>query len=133
MSSFSAKLELDGENYTVLECDYFFHKKKDSTSKPTGETSGGQINLSIESNGKTDFVDWVLSQDNTKDGKIIFFRRDGMGRLYTVEFEKAYCIDFKETFNSTGSSPMKIDFTIVARTLKFNSKTIYEKNWKLSL
>jgi hypothetical protein len=28
MSSFLAKLELDGEIYTVLECDYSFQKKK---------------------------------------------------------------------------------------------------------
>ena len=132
MSSFLAKLELDGVTYTILECDYFFHKKTDSTSKPTGETSGGEINLSIESNGKTDFVEWVLSEDKTKDGKIIFYRRDGMSKLFDIEFEKAYCLDFKEIFNSTNSSPMKIDLTISARTLKFNSKASYEKSWKIS-
>lgn len=131
MSSFLAKLELDGEIYTVLECDYSFQKKRDKTSKPTGETSGGEINLSIESNGKTDFADWILSQDRTKKGNIIFYRRDGMSKLYDIEFDKAYCLDFKETFNSTDSSPMKIDFTMVARTLKFNSKSVYEKNWKI--
>lgn len=54
-----------------------------------------------------------------------------MSKLYDIEFDKAYCLDFKETFNSTDSSPMKIDFTIVARTLKFNSKSVYEKNWKI--
>ncbi|CVK16619.1 hypothetical protein Ga0061079_1098 [Apibacter mensalis] len=132
MSSFLAKLELDGEIYTVLSCNYRFQKKTDSTSKPTGETSGGEITLSIESNGKTDFVDWILSEDRNKDGKIIFYRRDMMSKLYEIKFEKAYCINFNETFSSSGSSPMQIEFTLVARTLKFNNKSIYKKNWNLS-
>lgn len=132
MSSFLAKLELDGEAYTVLNCNYNFQKKTDSTSKPSGETSGGQISLSIESNGKTDFLDWILSGERSKDGKIIFYRRDMMGKLYEIIFEKAYCINFNETFSSSGTTPMQIDITLVARTLKFNERSVFKKNWTLS-
>ncbi|QII71378.1 MULTISPECIES: type VI secretion system tube protein TssD [Apibacter] len=132
MSSFLAKLELDGETYTVLNCNYNFQKKTDSTSKPSGETSGGQISLSIESNGKTDFLDWILSGERSKDGKIIFYRRDMMGKLYEIIFEKAYCINFNETFSSSGTTPMQIDITLVARTLKFNERSVFKKNWTLS-
>jgi hypothetical protein len=132
MSSFLAKLELEGQSYNILTCGYSFQKPTDSTSKPSGKTLGGEITLSIESNGKTDFVDWILSGDRNKEGKIIFYRRDMMSKLYEIQFEKAYCIQFKETFDSSGSSPMQIEITLVARSLTFNNKSVFEKNWNLS-
>lgn len=132
MSSFLAKLEIDRESYTVLDCQYSFEKCIDSTSKPSGETLGGEIELSIESTGKTHFVDWILSTDRDKTGKIIFFRRDGLSRLLEITFEKAYCIKFREKFSSVGTSPMQINMTLVARSLSFNGSPIFKKNWVLS-
>lgn len=132
MSSFLAKLEIDGESYSILSCDYGFKKRTDSTSKPSGETSGGEIEISIESNGTTNFVDWILSGDRNKDGKIIFYRRDAMSRLLEITFEKAYCINFRETFSSIGNSPMQVHLTLVARKLKFNNQSVFKKNWVLS-
>ncbi|WP_260391893.1 type VI secretion system tube protein TssD [Apibacter muscae] len=124
-----SKLELDGEIYTILECNYGFEKRTDSTSKPSGETLGGEIELTIESRGKMNLVEWVLSPDKEKSGVIIFYRRDGMSKLFDIHFDKAYCIKFHEKFNSTGNEPMQITLTIAAKTLKFNNHIGYTRDW----
>lgn len=130
MSSFLAKLKLDEEIYTILKCHYKFDKPIDSTTKPFGEVSGGQITLSIESRGDMNLLRWMLAPDVEKDGEIIFYRRDGMSRLLRIEFFKAYCISFEETFNSVDNEPMFITLTVVARSLKFNHVE-FQNDWTM--
>lgn len=130
MSSFLAKLFLDGETYTVLKCDYDFNKPTDSTTKPSGEVSGGKINLTIESRGNTGFLEWIISPDREKDGIIIFYRRDSISKLMDIKFKKAYCIKFKEQFNADDNQPMRITFTLVARSLTFNHLE-YQNDWTM--
>ncbi|MDR2122657.1 MAG: hypothetical protein LBP34_05970 [Flavobacteriaceae bacterium] len=121
MSSFLAKLELDGESYTVLHCRYEFEKQIDSTNKPLSEVSGGKILLTLESTGKSNFIDWLLANNKTKDGTIIFYRRDMMSRLQEIKFEKAYCVKLSEEFDAVNNNPMKISLTLIAKSLKFNA------------
>ncbi|WP_128330628.1 type VI secretion system tube protein TssD [Apibacter sp. HY039] len=130
MSSFLSKLELDGENYTVLKCEYEFNKPIDSTTKPSGEVTGGKIKLSIESSGNVGLLEWIIAPDKEKDGSIIFYRRDAMSKLLEIQFKKAYCINFKEEFNSVDNEPMCITLTIVARSLKFNHLE-YQNDWTM--
>jgi len=128
--SFLAKLELDGETYNVLECKYTFNQNTDSTGKPQGTPRGGQLDIKIESNGKTNFIDWMLAANRTKDGKITFFRRDAMSRLQDIKFEKAFCINFTENFNSDDMQPLQIQMTISAKKLTFGNIT-FENIWKV--
>lgn len=120
MSSFLAKLILDGETYTVLKCSYKFKKPTDPTTKPTGEVQGGKIKLTIESRGNMGLLEWIIAPEREKDGIITFFKRDAMSRLLQIEFQKAQCIRFKEKFNSVDNEPMHINFTLTARNLSFN-------------
>ncbi|WP_282057293.1 type VI secretion system tube protein TssD [Maribacter luteus] len=41
----------------------------------------------------------MSSPDQTKDGTIIFFKRDAMSQWQRVEFTKAYCVSHEEEFN----------------------------------
>ncbi|TWP24863.1 hypothetical protein ETU08_02175 [Apibacter muscae] len=120
MSSFLAKLFLDGETYTILKCKYQFDKLTDPTFKPSGEVVGGKIKLTIESRGHVGLLEWILARDKEKEGYVEFYRRDGMSRQLRIEFKKAFCIRYKEKFNSVGNVPMHISFVIVAQKLKFN-------------
>lgn len=117
MSSFLAKLEMDGEVHNVLHCKYSFNQGVDSTGKPQATIRGGQVHLKIESSGKSTFIDWMLSSEKTKDATIIFYRRDAMSRLQEVKFEKGYCIEFTEEFDSINDEPMSISMLIVAKNL----------------
>lgn len=120
MSSFLAKLVMDGEKYTVLKCSYKFKKPVDAMTKPSGEVKGGKIHMTVETRGNMELLEWIIAPEKEKNGMITFFRRDALSRLFGIEFKKAQCIKFKEEFNSTNGMPMNINFTIVARSIKFN-------------
>jgi len=59
--SFLAKLVVDGQQYNVLHCTYFFEQPMDNTGKPSGKPLGGQIMVTLESQGKFDLFHWMKS------------------------------------------------------------------------
>lgn len=127
--SFLSKLELDGNTYNVLECKYEFHQPIDNTGKPQGLPNGGEIYIKIESTGNPDLLSWMLDHSQTKDGKIIFFRRDAMSKLQELVFDKAYCVRFKEYFNANDAQPLQIEMTLIAKTINVNGAK-HQKNWR---
>lgn len=127
--SFLAKLELDGKTYTILECKYGFTQNTDETGKPQGMPSGGEIFLRIESNGSSDFLSWMLDHSQTKDGKIVYYRRDAMSKLQELSFKKAYCVNFSEYFNANSSEPLQIELIVSAQSIDVNGAT-HKKLWK---
>lgn len=127
--SFLAKLELDGHTYNVLECKYEFHQPTDGTGKPQGVPQGGEVVIRIESLGNPELLSWMLDHSQTKDGKIIFFRRDAMSKLQELIFERAYCIHFMEHFNANNNEPLQIELRIIAKSLNVNGAT-HQKNWR---
>jgi hypothetical protein len=127
--SFLAKLELDDKTYNILECKYSFNQQIDNTGKPQGMPQGGEISIRIESTGNPDLLGWMLDHNKTKDGKIIFYRRDAMSKLQVLTFKKAYCINFMEYFNSSNNDPLQIEFQLIAKTFEVNGAT-HEKKWR---
>src|SRR5215212_6208018 len=115
--SFIAKMNLEGEEMNVLHCGFRLVQVTDTTGKPNSIPQGGAINLVLESNGGTDLFDWMVSPTQTKSGSIIFFRRDTMSKLKTLEFTDAHCVDYYETFDHVGDHPMQIQLTISAHQL----------------
>jgi hypothetical protein len=126
--SFKAILKVDGEESKVLYCTYSFKKVTDATGKPTSVPLGGQVSLKVESNGKTNFYDWMISPTQVKSGDITFYRRDEMSKLKTLEFVDAHCISYQETFEHIGDNPMLVELTLSARELKLND-SVYQNNW----
>ncbi|RAV27883.1 type VI secretion system tube protein TssD [Sinomicrobium soli] len=126
--SFLAQLKVDGMEYNILDCSYSFHQETDHNRKPVGTARGGIIQLLLEASGKTNFLHWMISPTQTKDGSITFFKRDAMSRLYRIEFSKAYCIQFKEHFNAQNTSPLQTYLTLSARRMKVED-VVFENTW----
>ncbi|QOH18357.1 type VI secretion system tube protein TssD [Flavobacterium columnare] len=127
--SFLAKLELAGNTYNILSCDYNFTQQIDATGKPEGMPQGGEINIRIESNGKSNLLQWMLDHSQTKNGTIIFFRRDAMSKLQELKFEKAYCVSFSEYFDAKSTEPLQIALRLMAKRFVLN-EAAHEKKWK---
>lgn len=127
--SFLSKLELDGNSYNILECKYSFTQATDGTGKPQGMPQGGEIFIRIESTGNPELLGWMLDHNQTKNGKITFFRRDAMSKLQELTFEKAYCIKFTEHFNSVDTEPLQIEMNLIAKKFDVNGAS-HEKSWK---
>lgn len=126
--SFIAKLKLDGEEMNVLHCGFRFTQVTDATGKPTAIPRGGTVDLLVESTGSTDLFDWMISPTQTKNGVVTFYRRDTKSKLKTLEFTDAHCVDYYETFDHVGESPMRIQLTISSRELKLNDSE-FKNNW----
>ena len=130
--SFLAKLELDGETYNVLEFDLHIHQEVDHNGKPQTIAQGGNIRLVIESTKSVDFMKWMISSTQTKNGKITFFRRDAMSKMKELQFDKAFCIDFHESFRATNEVPMQLALVISAKEIDF-SGAVLGKPWTLDI
>lgn len=126
--SFLSKLELDGNIYNILECRYKFVQPVDSTGKPKGMPKGGEIVIRIESTGNSELLSWMLDHSQVKNGKIVFYRRDAMSKLQELVFEKAFCVEFEEQFNSSNAEPLQIEMHLIAKTFNVNG-AVHEKLW----
>lgn len=126
--SFLAKLVIDGAAYNVMDCAYSFNQSVDNTNKPSAKTSGGRITLTLESTESTDLIHWMVSNTQTKDGTITFFKRDAMSRMREISFKKAFCIHFTEFFNAYGSTPMQSKLVISPEVLVVGDVN-FENKW----
>jgi len=126
--SFLAKLNIDDDQMNVLECSFGFHQGADNTGRPSQKPRGGQITILIESTNKTDFLEWMISSNMTKNGSIVFYKRDNMSSLKTVDFSEAYCLDYVEDFDAIGSQPLKTRVVISAKEVSIKGTT-YTNNW----
>ena len=126
--SFIAKLELDGEEMNVLFCSFRLTQNIDTTGKPNAVPQGGHIQITLESTGNVQLFDWMISPTQTKNGIITFYRRDSMGKLKTLDFTDAHCVDYHEVYQHSGEYPMQVNLVISAREIKLNDST-FTKNW----
>ena len=126
--SFLAKLELDGNIYNILECRYKFVQPIDTSGKPKGMPKGGEIVICIESTGNPELLSWMLDHSQVKNGKIVFYRRDAMSKLQELVFEKAFCVEFSEQFNSNNEEPLQIEMHLIAKTFNVNGAS-HENLW----
>ena len=126
--SFLAKFEIDDISYNILEYDIRIEKGIDHNGKPATNAKGGEIRLVVETDMKDHFSDWVVSATQVKDGKLIFYKRDGMSRMKSVSFKKGYCIRYKEKFRAVGDEPMCTEIVISAQEIIIGN-TPYKKRW----
>ncbi|WP_452223839.1 type VI secretion system tube protein TssD, partial [Lacinutrix chionoecetis] len=89
----------------------------DNSGRPSQKPRGGQITILIESTNKTDFLEWMISSNMTKNGSVIFYKRDNMSSLKTVKFKDAYCLDYVEDFDAVSSQPLKTRIVISAQEI----------------
>ncbi len=126
--SFLAKFTIDDDTMIVLECTFAFEQGADHTGRPSQKPKGGQIELLIESTNKTDFLDWVISPTMTKSGQLIFYKRDNLSSLKTVDFSDAFCLSYIEHFNASDNEPLKTKVVISAKDITV-SDTTFSNNW----
>ncbi len=126
--SFLSQLTIDDDTMNVLKCSFAFEQGADFTGRPSQKPRGGQVTIVIESTNKTDFLEWMISSQMTKNGEIIFYKRDNMSSLKTLKFTDAYCLSYHEDFDAIGDEPLKTKVVISAKELKIKDTT-FSNNW----
>ncbi|TWP24767.1 phage tail protein [Apibacter muscae] len=116
--SFKARLEVGGKKYNILNINYSLSQETDPTGRPSSQTRGGRIEITIESTGDTDIFEWMTNSFERKDGSVIFIKRDSDATLKQLDFTDGYVVKYRENFDSIGRSPLKETFLISAKTIK---------------
>ena len=104
-----------------------------STGKIVGDTVGNLLEVSIESDGKTDFIEWMIKTDSVKEGKIEFF--NGKRKIKTISFSKAALVGYNQNLddykdlNGQTKRVVSEDLSISYQTIKFDAVT-FNKNKK---
>ena len=123
-----AVLEIEGKKYNVLEFNYKLHQESGKNGYPCGNVSGGHITLVLESDKDISAFDWAKSADVQKEGIIKFYNQDGMSLFKKLNFREAYCLHFKEEFNSNGKTAMRHTIEISPGDANFDD-VHFTKNW----
>lgn len=119
--SFKAKLEVAGKKYNVLSVGYGLAQETDPTGRPSSQTRGGKIEVTVESTGETDLFEWMTNSFERKDGKVVFVKRDTDATLKELNFTEGYVVKYRENFDSTGDNPLTETFVISAKSIKMGS------------
>ena len=126
--SFLAQLNLDGEEFVVLDCEYGVTQGSNENGMPSNKIRGGKISLLIESTIKVDFLEWAITNNATKNGEIIFFKRDNVSSFKTLEFREAFCLELLEKFNAEDGQPLQTKLLISAKEITIRGTTL-TNNW----
>lgn len=128
--SFLAKLEIDGESMNVLEFQCTIGQEIDKTGKPSADPSGGNLRMILEATKSSMLFDWMISNSQTKNGKITFFKRDAMSKMREFQFNEGYCVKYDEFFSSVSNTPMQIEVMISSKEIILNGSKLV-RNWPL--
>jgi hypothetical protein len=100
----SATLHITGhknedKGIRLLTCDYQFTQDYDQNGLPRGKVLGGIVNISFESIEDNEIIQWMMSVDADKDGKISFWGDNNTKTFKTLEFHDARLVSYAETFS----------------------------------
>jgi len=129
MSSFAATFKFDGNEFSVISCNYSFGQGLDSKGQPSTDVVGGTISLQIAASDDSSIIGWMIDPSGKKDGSIVFKRADQDSTLKEVKFEEGYCVGYSESFNANSSMPMTITLNISAKKVSVGDAS-HEKKWK---
>lgn len=125
--AFRAKLNFEGQDYDVLECNYSFRRDVDLKGRPSSNVYGGNIYLEIESTEDTKIVAQMVNQFKPCSGTIVFNKGDEEAKMKEVSWENGYVIKYTEALDVIGREPMKIDFVISAEKIKVEGTEVDQK------
>jgi hypothetical protein len=123
----SAALHIKGHNsekegITLLNCDYHFSQSIDTKGLTTSRVLGGIINISFNSIDDNELIQWMISEDEDRDGKILFIGDNNSKPFRTLEFNDARLISYNESFSD--KSFMVTTLSISARQIILSGVTL---------
>ncbi|MBE0653114.1 MAG: hypothetical protein IH594_04925 [Bacteroidales bacterium] len=124
----SAKLHIEGhqneqDGIHLLTCEYRFFQETDQKGLPTSRVNGGMIHLSFASLEDNEIIQWMMSEDADKNGKILFSGDNNTKPFRTLEFKDARLISFHENF--VDQSKMVTTLSISARVINISGIQYY--------
>ena len=98
-SVIKAQFVVDGNEDEIIALSYSLDQNVDNIGQPAGEVRGGQITVTLGTNGKADRFGWMVASDMKKSGEIKYTDATGQ-TLKTIKFEDAYCVGYTEEYEA---------------------------------
>ena len=125
--AFKATFEAKGKKFDVLSCSYAFSRNIDHKGRPSSDTSGGTINLALESTEDTTLLESMLNTaEKGMDCSVDFQQNDSTQSLKKIELKQAYVIQYSESFSD--GAPMVYQVTLSAKEIKLNTAEL-KNDW----
>ena len=125
-----AYLYIKGSTYSVLDLDYRLSQPIDQKGKPSGTTTGGQINFTVLANNDDTaehfFQEWVISIAEVKSGYFELPITNGTKHRNTyIDFIEAYCTDLSVYYSSTNEKQLYMKISISATKIDFRKGVVF--------
>lgn len=129
-----AELIMGNDTFKVLKADFSYFQQLQLGGRVSSDIRGGTFTIEIESSVGSKFdmlANWMTSKSQMQKGVIRFYRDDGIGRFFDLEFYDAYCIKYKEQFNYFEAKQLRTIMTISPGITRVRD-LVMEKIWKVS-
>lgn len=126
----------------VMMFTYSFDQQTDREGQMSGIPRGGKITVRVKAHnsGERDLVEWMLVQDQHKDGSIIVKKSGDIANTQReIQFVDAYCISYQEYWEDVASKSEDAapnhfeEFVLSCReiTVSGNGDAVtYTNNWE---
>jgi hypothetical protein len=99
----SARLFIEGhetekDGIPLASCEYEFIQDVDQRGQPISKVRGGIIEMSFPSINDADLIQWMISAQSDKNGKIVFSSVESAKAFKTIAFKDARCFLYHEKF-----------------------------------
>ena len=119
MAAFRAVLEVDGQKYPVLHCNYQFTQSTGMRGRVNSKVHHGLLNLVLDVPEDDYLLAWVAAAHRPLDGHVSFFSDSALMAHETVGFTAGECVGYTETFEgeNEGTGAYQCHLTIAAARL----------------
>ena len=128
-ASYSADFTISNKTFIVLTCEYTLSQPTDARGRASAGVRSGLIRISLVGTDYAILTEWAINPRKFYDGVVLF--RDGKGgKLKTLEFEKGYCVSYREIFTPHDgvTSAYTFDIGITAAKIRLND-TLHDNQW----
>jgi hypothetical protein len=128
--AFKAELNLEGER-RLVDFSFSLSRDVDPTGRPSGLVRGGSIQLTVESTEDTSLFEWITDPSKHKSGSIKIYKQDNDAVEKEVKFEKAYIVNYGESYHWQGQNNMLETFTLSAEKIEVGGGE-HDNEWPAS-
>lgn len=100
MATFHAELEVDGQTYTVVLCDYRFTQSTGARGRVNEKVRHGLLELVLDVPDGDQLLAWAAAPRRPLDGHVSFFSANEFMAHETVSFKAGECVSYEESFTA---------------------------------
>ena len=100
MASFRCILDLAGQNFPVVVCNYEFEQATTERGRATSKVRSGLITLHLDVPDGNQLFAWANNPHQKFSGALLFFETNRPIVREKLVFEDAFCVAYDEDFQS---------------------------------